>query len=462
MSRPARKPRTETPYELTIGEIAPGGDGVAVIEHAGERRAVFVRGAAPGDRLAARVDFRSRPACGQLVELLTPGIERVDPPCPHVVRCGACNWMHLTANAQTRIHEEHVRSALPETWRALPIRVIPAAAELHYRTRARVHVRVSGGRAIVGMHAPQSHDPVEVDACRVLHPAIERARLSLAPLFEGTHGTGEVELALGPLDAHAAQDSESRPFVLAVRWSGALPAETYARFDRAIAAGALRGARIVCGEATRPSNLGDPTPWMMGADGSPLQLAPGGFAQASEAGNLVLARRMGELAHEVTRATQAAGATIVELYAGAGNFTVLLAREPLGVIAVESNGEACQAARANLAARALEAKVVEMDAATYALPKSLHLLVLDPPRTGARAVAEQLVSRSAHLARSARSSRPAQAARFVLYVSCDLATLGRDLRILSQAYVPRTLEAFELFPQTSHLETAILLERHPR
>jgi len=368
--------------------------------------------------------------------------------------------MHLATHAQTRIHVEHLRAALPGAWSEHPIRSIPAARELGYRTRARIHVRASGGRAIVGMHAPSSHEPVEVDTCRVLHPTIERARLALGPLFDGAHGTGEVEIALGPLatgDANANDDVSS--FVLAVRWSGALPAEVYARFERALAsntetAEGLGGVSVVCGEATRPAIIGDPTPWMRGADGSPLRLAVGGFAQASEQGNLLLARRVGELAADVSSSTPAKPANIVELYAGAGNFTILLARHGR-VVAVEANAEACRAAQDNVRTRDLspEAKIVEADAATFALPKGLRLLVLDPPRTGARAACEQLATMRAP-------------PRFVLYVSCDLATLGRDLRILSPTYRPRAIEAFELFPQTSHLETLVLLahersERHP-
>ncbi|WP_394837848.1 class I SAM-dependent RNA methyltransferase [Pendulispora rubella] len=444
MSRPRKeKSRPSNDMTLEIAEVAPGGDGVAIVTHQGERRAVFVRGAAPGDRIEARVDFGPRPARGQLRNVVGAGVDRVEPACPHTMRCGGCNWMQIANDAQTRIHLEHLRAALPEAWREHPVESVRATSALRYRTRARVHVRASGGRAIVGMHAPSSHEPIEVDACTVLHPTIERARLELEPRFERAHGTGDVEIALGP----PVENDDERGHVLSVRWSGALPGEVYARFERALTPTGetgLRGASIVCGEATRPAVIGDPTPWMAGADGSPLQLAVGGFAQASEEGNLLLARRVGELA--ASALSSVPNAHIVELYAGAGNFTVLLA--PHGqLVAVESHAGACRAAQANLSARGLAgAKVVEADASTYALPKALHLLVLDPPRTGARAVCEQV----------AGLRNPP---RFLLYVSCDLATLGRDLHTLSPLYRPHTLEAFELFPQTSHLETVVLLER---
>ena len=107
--------------------------------------------------------------------------------------------------------------------------------------------------------------------------------------------------------------------------------------------------------------------------------------------------------------------------------------------------EAVDAARDNLAARGLEnARVVEADAEGYAWSKAAKLVVLDPPRTGARAVAERLVaSRVAH----------------VVYVSCDAQTLGRDLAILEQGYAATSVAAFEMFPQTSHVEVVVALEK---
>jgi tRNA/tmRNA/rRNA uracil-C5-methylase (TrmA/RlmC/RlmD family) len=137
----------------------------------------------------------------------------------------------------------------------------------------------------------------------------------------------------------------------------------------------------------------------------------------------------------------------VELYAGAGNLSVLLARAVHPLVVVEADREACEAARANLAARSLDARVVEGDAAEYVWAGATGLVVLDPPRTGALKVAERLVqSRVSH----------------VVYVSCDPQTLGRDLAHLAEAYEPRSIATFEMFPQTSHVEAVVLLERQQR
>ena len=425
---------------LSITSLAPGGDGVAIVEMGGERRAVFVRGASVGDRVKVDVDASRRPARGRVLELLEEGPTRVAPACAHVARCGGCDWMHVSLAAQRDAHEGEVRRALPEAWRGVTIVAhdAPPGAALAYRSRARVHVRASGGRAIVGMHEAGSNEPAEVDTCVVLAPELDVARGRVAAFFDGAHGHGDAQLALGSVDGDGA-----RRAVLDLRWSGALPAACFARIERATLAGEWAGARLVQGDTRKPAIIGDPTPWMRGADGAPLRLAAGGFGQASEAANAQLAKRVAELAAQAL--PPEGSRRVTELYAGAGNLTVLLARASSDVTAVESSRDACDAARANLAARDLRAKVVEADAAAYAWPKTTRLVVLDPPRTGARDVATRLAEAPV---------------RHVIYVSCDPQTLGRDLATLAGAgYAPRAVETFEMFPQTSHVETVVALER---
>jgi 23S rRNA (uracil1939-C5)-methyltransferase len=428
--------------EATIGSLAPGGDGVAHVSIDEERRAVFVAQTAPGDTARVEVDLAHRPARGRVLELLSPGADRVEAPCAWSVRCGGCDWMHLSTTAQAQWHREHVRAALPAEWRDIAITTHAAPESLHQRTRARVHVRIERGRPIVGMHEAGTHDPVEVDSCVVLHPALETARRSLAGLLEGSRGRGEVQLALG-----SPNEGDPRP-VLEVSWRGDLAAACFARLDAATRDGRLAGASVTLQDATRPAIVGDPTPWMTGADGEPLRLAPGGFGQATERVNALLARHVAELA-----AHDAAAGKWLELYAGAGNLTVLLARVQADayprreLLAVESSGAACAAARTNLAARSLHARVVEADADSYAWSPMTRLVVLDPPRTGARPVVERLA-----LSRVSR----------VVYVSCNPATLGRDLALLAPAYDLRSVAAFEMFPYTSHVEVvADLTRRRP-
>lgn len=416
------------PIETTVTELAPGGEGVAIAEVDGERRAVFVPGVAPGERIRVEADFSRRPARGRLLAVLEPSASRITPPCPHHGACGGCDAMHLDADAQRRAHAHVVEKILPKPFAGVSVVAHAAPKTERYRVRARFHVEAKRGGVVAGFLGRRSRELVRVSTCLVLDPVVDGARAQVEELLAGASGRGEANVAIG----------EGRLPVVDLRWSGDLPAETFARTERAIAQRAIAGARIFAGDVRVPAVIGDPTPVIAGADGEPLRLAPGGFSQASEEGNVLLASRVRELARS------APSGPCLELYAGAGNLTVLLARDR-EVVAVEADREACAAARANLAARGLRAKIVEADAAETILPRNVKLVVLDPPRTGARRVAERL----------AESRVPS-----VVYVSCDPPTLGRDLATLAQGgYELSSIETFEMFPQTSHVETIAALRR---
>lgn len=408
--------------ELDITELTPGGEGVGLLEIKGERRAVFVAGVIAGERVDVDIDPKPRPARGTLLRVLQASPDRATPPCPHVERCGGCDWMHLTPSAQTAAHASIVSKLL-----GTPVTAHAAPKTLGYRTRARVHVEAKK-KVVAGMFARKSHEPASVAECVVLDPTIDRARLALETYLGGARGKGDAQIALG----------QDRKPVIELRWYGELPAEVFGRLETAVKSGELGGARLFSGDVSVPATIGDPTPILDGADGRPLRLAPGGFSQATEAGNTLLAQRVAELA------SRAEAGPAVELYAGAGNLTILLAKGR-ELTAVESSKEACAAARANLAARELSAKVVEGDAATFAIPKGTRLLVLDPPREGARVVASTIAASKTKLAR-------------IIYVSCDPPTLARDVKVLAEAgWKIATAETFEMFPHTSHVETVVSL-----
>ena len=160
--------------------------------------------------------------------------------------------------------------------------------------------------------------------------------------------------------------------------------------------------------------IGDPTPWITGADGAPLELASGGFSQAHDDVNVALAERVAALTGGARK--------VVELHAGAGNFTILLAGPAeRDVRAVESSEPACDAARRNLGARSLRARVTCADAARFEIPTGTDTVVLDPPRTGARDACIAL-------------AKGPKSVKRIVYVSCDRMTFARDVEILSTRF----------------------------
>ncbi len=227
--------------------------------------------------------------------------------------------------------------------------------------------------------------------------------------------------------------------MLAIEWPTVLPPSAFAASERFVSEGKLAGVAIALAGASAPAIVGDPRALSTASDGVPLATPAFGFAQASEVGDAALVRLV------IARA-EAAGKKVLELFAGSGNFTVALAREAAAVTAVESVEPAVRAARANLADRgATNVKLSPGDADAIRPPAGYDVVVLDPPRAGARGACAAIAKKP-----------PAR----VVYVSCDPATLGRDLvTLLAAGLRVASLDAVDLFPGTSHVEVVATLVR---
>ena len=405
---------------------------------AGGGEVVFVPRAAPGDVVEVAVEA-GRPLRGRILRVIEAGPHRVNPPCPHVEACGGCDWMHLTAGAQESSHAAIVRAALEHAipGSAVPeVRVHTAPAALAYRARARLFARVDRGRVGVGYRAAGSRALAPIESCLVLDPSIAGMVQELPGILSGASGEGDLLIACG---------AEGRP-VASIEWRGELAAATYRFIDERVARGAWAGARVLLEGATQAAVFGDPRAWMVGADGAPLVIAEGAFAQTSSEGAAMLARRVVELG-QGDRPQR-----VVELFAGSGTLSVALIQGAESLVAVETSPEAAACARENLAARTPAPgprsgswKVVVADADTFPIPPRTEVVVLDPPRSGAHGAARAIA---------------ASRAGTVVYVACDPATLARDVTLLAAAGFRVTdVETFELFAQTSHVETVVRLER---
>jgi 23S rRNA (uracil1939-C5)-methyltransferase len=286
----------------------------------------------------------------------------------------------------------------------------------------------------LGYRAEGSHELVAVESCAVLAPAIAPVLAELPEVLRGSLGQGDAHVAFG----------EAGRRVVDLDWRGELSSRAFSELDRMVTQGRWAGARVRLEGARVPATFGDPRSWMDGADGAPLVFAPGTFAQPSVAGAQLLARRTAELAQPAAGRPK----RIVELFAGSGTLSVLLARNAESFLGVESDPEAAEAARHNLASRELSGKITVGDADAFPIPKGTEVVVLDPPRTGARGASQAIA---------------ASRARVVVYVSCDPPTLARDLAILTRSgWTIADLETLELFPQTSHVETLVRLVRGER
>ncbi|MEM1415881.1 MAG: RsmD family RNA methyltransferase [Myxococcota bacterium] len=381
----------------------------------------FVAGTAPGDRIRhGPVEMRGGVARARLLEVLAPGAGRREPPCPRAARCGGCGWMHLDADAQRDAKRARVRRALAPLEPPDLLELVQAEA-LGYRVRARLAWR--GGT--LGYRARRRRDVVEAPDCAVLVPALAAVLPALGAL--GLRGDGELHLGL----------RDGRPLAVLASPS-AQPPEVYAALAGLVDASRLAGARLTCEGVS--ATWGASEERREGADGLPLVASAGGFAQAHGTLERVLTEA-------VVAAAAPAGKRVLELYAGHGMLSVALARDAERLVAVEQDAVAAEACRTNLAARGLRAEVRAVDARSALERPSFapDVLVVDPPRAGIGDARERVVGLGAPR---------------LVYVSCEPATLASDLRALASAgYRLEEARAFDLFPQTPHVETLVTLVR---
>lgn len=419
---------TGPPLRVTTESLAFGPHAVA---HA-DGKVLFVRGAAPHEEVDVVVrEDRGRFAYAEVVAIVRPSGSRRTPPCPYLPECGGCPWQHVDYAAQL----DAKRSIVAEQLRRiggqdLPVRpVLPSPRE--YRYRRRLKLRVDNGR--VGFYAGGSHRLVPVAACLLATEEIDATVPALEELVR-TLATAvrRIEVAQAPrgvvVDAEAEGKWVAGDDELCRGWLG-----RHAEVSGLVLHG--RGWRRA---------WGDERALLRPEAGLDIEPRAGTFTQVNEEANQLLVRTVLDLVGA------GPGVRLLDLYAGAGNFALPAARRGAEVLAVEEGRRAVQdgigaakqlalhgcrflAERAERALADLVTRRVEFDA-----------VILDPPRSGAAAAIPFLLE-----------LRPER----IVYVSCDPATLARDVKRLVEGYEVDFVQPIDLFPQTYHVETVLAARR---
>ncbi len=386
-------------HEVTIEKLVFGGDGLARIG----TQAVFVPLAAVGDQLRVRItEVERNYARGVIEEIISPSPTRRTAPCPHFGVCGGCQLQHLEYSAQLAAKASFIRESLRRLggieWN--PEIEVRHADEFGYRSRAEIKVAHDAeGQPRIGYFRAGTHEVCEVADCPLLLPAANRD-------IQHLH-----------TDHHLIRFYASRVFLTAG--------------DEGVIVTPATGEHA---RAAEIDALGTAHQRIAGMD---YGFGVRSFFQAN--------RRLVEELVNVAMG-EARGKLAVDLYAGVGLFTLQLASRFEQVYAVEGNRAAANHGAENAHANNLtnvryEAVSVEAwlkyKAASLPCP---DLVLLDPPRAG---VGPQVIARLAAIAPPA-----------ITYISCDPATLARDLRLLlDHRYRIASLTALDMFPQTFHVET---------
>ena len=419
---------TDRTVEVTVDRLGAAGDGIA--DHDGQR--LFVPGALPGERLLVRLGpVRGEGRSAIPVRRLVEAENRVVPVCRHFGRCGGCALQHLAAGAYAGWKRALVVEALSRRGLAdVPVEealVVPPGD----RRRAVFSAVGRKGGVTVGFAEAQSHTVGDLAECAVIAPALFRLLAPLKEAFATLLGSGERGQAVASLTSTGIDlvlEIDRAPDLAARERLAVLAAES----DLARLGWRRPGGTIEI--------LAERRQVRVAFDGVPAIFPPGGFLQASLAGEAALIADV--------LAGVGSAKTVLDLYAGIGTFTLPMSRTAK-VTAMEGDAESVKALSASSASLggtvAVERRDLARNPPDAAALDRFDAVVFDPPRAGARAVAENL----------ARSSVATAVA-----VSCNPQTFARDARILVDGgFRLHRVRPIDQFLWSSHVELVALFRR---
>jgi 23S rRNA (uracil1939-C5)-methyltransferase len=392
-------------------------------------KVVFVEGAAPGDLARVRVR-RDHDAYieAELTEVLDPGACRVSAPCPIVDQCGGCCWQHVSYDEQLRWKRAAVIDALQRIGGidAAPVRaVVPSPRALGYRNRLRL--RFENGR--LGFYQARTHSLVPIADCLIAEEPVRQA-LPAVERFVATLDTRVTRVEI-------ASRGVLPGVVLAINSKGRLRrADSHRvedflrRRDHGVSGVAMwgRGWQRRWGDVRRREAV---------EEDLRIETQAASFGQVNSDANRLL------VASVVQAAAPQAGDRVLDLYAGAGNFSLPLARRCRRVDAVEADARSAETGRECAAHHGIRNVEFHAEAVERFLARSCErspdLVIVNPPRDGLTATTKAI----------ARLGAPR-----LVYVSCNPATLARDMReLVAAGYELQSVTPVDLFPHTFHVES---------
>lgn len=430
-----------TIHDARVQSIASGGAGVARIDG----RVVFIPKTAPGDTVRFRVaKEKGKHLIGELEEIIQAGPARTAPPCAHWSDCGGCPLQHVAPWAQVNAKKRIFLDALARIGKIdLGIRVQPVALPENverYRMRARFQIRGSA----IGFFAPGARRLVEIEDCLLVERPIADALGQLRHFLQAEPRARRIEA----VEITSLGEEEGASVGLHLHAAGHRDSENYKIDPRTLSAWKKFAKENHFPRATAGRRQpGDPPRWR--AQYRPdkehpelcLGVSPESFIQPNRALNRLLVKSV------IAECRLNDEALVLDLYCGAGNFSLPLAMRAIRVLGVEENPYAVADAGLNREENGVE-NAEFLHSSVHKLRKEEivsklggqrpGVVVLDPPRKGALD-AMPLIS--------------ALAPERVVYVSCNPATLARDARELAASgYHARTAYVFDMFPHTAHLE----------
>ena len=425
---------------------------------------VFIPGTAPGDLVQYSVVERKKSYMrGRVRRLLEEGPGRVREACPVASECGGCAWQHLSYDVQLKWKQRIVADSLARIAHAEVCEVrecLPSPEVIGYRNKVEVPVAISQGRVVAGFYKPFTHEVVPSESCLLEHPlareVVSRMLEEIAArgytVYDEKSGRGQVRHAM----ARVAPGTGERMAVLVANCHE-LPEEK--EFARAMSSLAGLSSVLLNVNTERTNVILGPRDRLLAGRGFiedlfgddhigrlRFRISPHSFYQV----NSRQAARLYGLALDA--ASLEPRDMVLDIYSGIGSITLFAAKYASLAVGVEEVREAVRDAETNAKINGIANVRFRAGKAERVLPAVIRefgrpdVVILDPPRAGAEPAALASVSRA----------RPKR----IVYVSCNPATLARDILLLSgEGWKPALVQPVDMFPQTPHVEAIALLQR---
>lgn len=412
---------------MTLQTELPVYGGAALARQDG--KIYFVQGAIPGERVEARItEEKSDYAHAETVTILESSRDRVIPPCPIYGTCGGCQQQHVAYERQVLLKE----AVLSDTLRRIGKYMVPLSASLveaspwAYRHRAQFK---HDGKCF-GFYRTASRDVVDVERCLVVCDAMNAMLTRIRSAL-----SRQQSFAAALSELHLASNNQETAAHCKIRSGADLPPGVYEQFCDLTG---LRGLTVQSGR-DEVARYGEPSVEFDLA-GLSYEVSATSFFQ----GHWQLNRRVVAAVCDALRPL--AGKRVLDLYAGAGNFSLPLAGEAAEVVAVEEHPAAVLSGMDNCRRNGIEnVRFVQSSLEQFVPDAAIDAIVLDPPRLGlSHRVVETVLK--VHAGR-------------IVYVSCNPSTFARDLRKFSETYEISDVRLIDFFPQTYHIEAMAVLER---
>ncbi|MDD4722211.1 MAG: 23S rRNA (uracil(1939)-C(5))-methyltransferase RlmD [Acidaminococcaceae bacterium] len=447
---------TKQIIDLTVTSLGSSGEGVGKVDGF----AVFAVGALPGETVRVKLNqVKKTYATGQVIKVVTTSKERVAPLCPVYKECGGCQLQHLSYEGQLKAKHQQVVDALERIGHFHDIKVLPTIGDeipWHYRNKMQVPVAMEGKKIEIGCFAQATHKIIDVEECFIQKEKNNVIAAVVRKWMKEYKIPGYMEDKQRGIVRHIMGRVGVRTGEVMVVLVTATPTVPHAKELVYMLQKEVPGFKtLVQNINTRHTNviLGEKNKTIFGPGSIKDKLGDLSFnisAQSFFQVNSEQAQKLYDTALEYAKLT--GKETVVDVYCGTGTITLFLAQKAKNVFGIEIVASAIKDAKINAKENKIANANFILGDAAKELPNLLgagikpDVIVLDPPRAGCEVRVLEAIA----------SVKPKR----IVYVSCNPATLARDLVVLTKAkYKITKVQPVDMFPQTSHVECVALMSR---